>query len=279
MTIREKRQKKTEEFLAHNHKCCILRYATVLTATLLLIPASLAIIATGVDLQWIYKALAVTLGSCVFPVVLSVTWHRCTAAGVIAGALTGAAAGVVSWLVYASTLDGGLSEDFRANTSEARVTIVGSAAALFSGGVVCCLISLCSGGCSDELMREEVWEKTRSVDNPIQPWSVRYASDIGAQNMGKGRPHFYAVRRAFKAASLSAYIAGLLLAVLVVLVWPACMLLLDTFDEHSLANWTLLVLIATLAAAAYVTLVPVVWEVIRVCREVIHAGFQLLCYV
>ena len=40
---------------------------------------------------------------------------------------------------------------------------------------------------------EEEWEKVRQIDNPILPWSVKYAPDVGAHNMGHGRPHFYTV--------------------------------------------------------------------------------------
>ena len=42
---------------------------------------------------------------------------------------------------------------------------------------------------------EEEWEKVRQIDNPILPWSVKYAPDVGAHNMGHGRPHFYTVSK------------------------------------------------------------------------------------
>ena len=45
---------------------------------------------------------------------------------------------------------------------------------------------------------EEEWEKVRQIDNPILPWSVKYAPDVGAHNMGHGRPHFYTVSKTRK---------------------------------------------------------------------------------
>ena len=108
--------------------------------------------------------------------------------------------------------------------------LVGTATALGMGGVLCIIVSLSCGGCDKHLLEEEEWEKTRQVDNPILPWAIKYAPNIGAHQMSKGRPHFYTIRRAFKWSEITAYIFGVLLAVAVVLVWPACMLMLNIFS-------------------------------------------------
>ena len=62
-------------------------------------------------------------------------------------------------------------------------------------------------------------------------WAIKYAPDIGATHMQKGRPHFFTVRRTFRNAEVSAYLIGVLLAVGAVLMWPACMLLLQVFNR------------------------------------------------
>ena len=62
-------------------------------------------------------------------------------------------------------------------------------------------------------------------------WAIKYAPDIGATHMQKGRPHFFTVRRTFRNAEVSAYLIGVLLAVGAVLMWPACMLLLQVFNK------------------------------------------------
>ena len=266
-TLREKRQQRNEEFLVYNKRCAILRYAVVITTSILLIPDTLIIMAIDIDLAWLFRALAIVVGSCVFPVVTAITWHRITGPGVITGVVAGFVTGLGGWLGYASTLDGYL-EDFRVNTSDSLAVIIGSSVSLFVGLIACVFISLLTGGCSGDLMEEEEWEKTRKVDNPVLPWTVRYAPDIGAHQMVKGKPHFYTVRRAFKIAEICAYIFGVLLSVVILLVWPACMLLLDVLSENQFEAWIHVVLLVACLATAYAAFVPLTWEVVQTCRQV-----------
>ena len=147
--------------------------------------------------------------------------------------------------------------------------ITGAATPLIVGGVVCIIVSMCCGGCDSGLMEEEEWEKCRKVntsciliffqlfhlmvqqivipvgpqkintgvtlyclfqiDNPVFPWAVKYAPDIGPSLMIKGRPHFYTVRSTYKSSEICAYVVGVVLAVSAVLIWPAAMLTLGTW--------------------------------------------------
>ena len=273
-TIRAKRQRKNEEFLVYNKRCLILRYAVVTCSTVLLIPVTFVIMAIDIDLPWLFKALAVVVGSSVLPVVLAITWHRVTSVGMMSGVLVGLPAALLSWLTYASQLDGGLTQ-FRQNTNDATAVLIGSGVALATGGLLCIFVSLFTGGCRGDLMEDEVWEKTRKVDNPVLPWTVRYAPDIGAHQMVKGRPHFYTVRRTFKAAEICAYIFGVLFSVVVVLVWPACMLLVDVMNESAFESWTHVVLTVGVLATVYVTLVPLTWEIIQTGRQVSYNNCML----
>lgn len=194
----------------------------------------------------------------------------------LAGVLTGLPSAVLAWLAYAAQLDGGLTK-FRENTNDSTAVLIGSGVALGVGGLLCITVSLFSGGCSGDLMEEEEWEKTRKVDNPVLPWTVRYAPDIGAHQMVKGRPHFYTVRRAFKGPEMCAYICGVLLTVIVVLVWPACMLLIDVMKEGAFKFWTLVVLLIGIAATVYITIVPLMWEIVQTCRQVRHDHVTVAC--
>ena len=266
-TIRAKRQQRNEEFLIYNKRCLILRYAVVICSTVLLIPVTFIIMAIGIDIQWLFKALGVVIGSSVLPVVLAITWHRITSTGMMAGVLVGLPSALLSWLSYASSLDGGLTK-FRENTNDSTAVLIGCGVALGLGGVLCVLVSLFTGGCRPDLMEDEVWEKTRKVDNPVLPWTVRYAPNIGAHQMVKGKPHFYTVRRAFKMAEITAYIFGVLFSVVIVLVWPACMLLTDVMNEDAFERWTEVVLTIGILATAYVTVLPLVWEIVQTARQV-----------
>ena len=69
---------------------------------------------------------------------------------------------VGAWLIYASQLPDGL-EEFRDNTAEPKPLITGLATGIMTGGIACCIISLCCGGCDKDRIEEEEWEKCRRV--------------------------------------------------------------------------------------------------------------------
>lgn len=55
------------------------------------------------------------------------------------------------------------------------------------------------------------------------PWSVKYAPNIKKAQLGRqNRPHFFTVRRTFKWSEYIAYVFGVFLTVMAILVWPAC---------------------------------------------------------
>ena len=266
---RSRRNIRNEEYLKYDRRCRILRHIIVVSTTVLIIPITLIILKIGIDLQWMLYLLAMLVGSCVFPIGLAITWHRVTGPGVMSGTIVGLIGALIGWLVYASTYEDGLSK-FHRNTSEPMPVIIGSAIAVVGGGLVCIIVSLMCGGCSSELVEEEVWEITRKIDNPVQSWSVRYAPDIGAHHMVKGKPHFFTVRRTFRAAEMSAYIAGVLLSVIVLLVWPACMLLLGVFKYDEFRSWVIAILIVCIIATAFIALVPLLWEIFITGRQIYY---------
>lgn len=266
MSMRVQRAIRNEEYLEYDRRCVILKHVVVISISILLIPATLIILAIDIDVAWLFKFLGVMVGSCVIPIALSITWHRTTGAGVSVGCLGGFTAAVISWLVYASTYNEGLTK-FRENTGRPEPFFTGTAVALGFGGLLCIMVSLSCGGCDGDLQEEEQWEKTRSIDNILLPWAIKYAPDIGATHMQKGRPHFFTVRRTFRNAEVSAYLIGVLLAVGAVLMWPACMLLLQVFNKSEFSAWTLVMLVWGIVATAYLIIVPLVWEFVQTCRQ------------
>jgi len=255
-----------EEYLEYDRRSMVLKHVVVVSLSVLLIPIALVFLAINVDTMWLFMFSAVLCGSCVIPIALAITWHRITGSGVAVGALVGFVAGFSAWLVVSSTYDDGL-EMFRLNTGQYASMITGAATPLIVGGVVCIIVSMCCGGCDSGLMEEEEWEKCRKIDNPVFPWAVKYAPDIGPSLMIKGRPHFYTVRSTYKSSEICAYVVGVVLAVSAVLIWPAAMLTLGTWKDDFFWVWTLLVLIWTIVSAAYLILVPLIWEIYRVCRQ------------
>jgi len=256
---------RTEDYLRHDRRSTVIKHVTVIAASVLLIPVALVIKATQVDMMWLLLALAVVVGSCVLPVTLSITWHRITRGGFIAGCLGGLICGVIAWLVYASMYPGGLGM-FMQNTGEPNVALTGLIVSVGMGGLLCIIISLPCGGCDPTLSEEEQWEYTRLIDNPILPWQVKYAAEMGA-NSYKGRPHYYAVRRAFHKAEVVAYVIGVLLSLGLILIWPAFMLTADVFTLDTFQSWTTMIVVWTGIAAALLVVVSAAIEIFMVCRQ------------
>ena len=266
MSIRMQRAIQNEEYLEYDRRSVWLKHVVVISVSILLIPIALVALAANIDVYWLFMVTGVVCGSCVMPIAFAITWHRTTAGGVISGVLGGFAIAVISWLVVASLQPGGLVH-FRTSTAHWLPLLVGLSAALGMGGIMCIIVSLSCGGCDGDLLEEEEWEKTRQIDNPILPWSVKYAPDIGANNLAKGRPHFYTVRRSFKGSEICAYIFGVLLAVCAVLVWPAAMLTAKIFTKTVFRNWVTIVLVCACVASCFIIIVPLLWEVIQTCRQ------------
>ena len=266
LTVGTKRAMQNEEYLEYDRRCVVLKHVVVICVTCLLIPITLILLEVNIDTPWLYQALGVVVGSCVVPIVLAITWHRITGSGVTAGAIGGFLAGSISWVVFTAVKPGGLT-NFRENSGRQDVMLVGLGVSLGVGALLCIFVSLSCGGCDRERLEEVEWERTRAIDNLILPWAVKYAPDIREVARTKGVPHFYTVRRTFKCAEISAYIVGVLLAVLMVLVWPACMLLVDVFDETAFYAWWLGVIIWGCVAALFIILVPLLIEVVQTCKQ------------
>jgi uncharacterized membrane protein YcjF (UPF0283 family) len=75
---------------------------------------------------------------------------------------------------------------------------------------------------------------------------------------------FHQLRRSFIFSEVAAYLAGILLSLGVIIVWPALMLLADVFSKSTFVGWTLMVFIWGIVAAVYVGVVPPILELLQV---------------
>jgi len=183
------------EYLWYNRRSVFVRHAVTIFFSILTFPA--AVILMSIQLDFIYKVLfvAIVVGSCVLPVSLSITWHRVTGLGVSSGIISGLVAGIGTWLTYAMSFPGGLT-DFVGNTGRQEVMIAAMAASLGVAGIVCIMISLCCGGLDSDRDEEQEWEKCRILDNPVKPWVAQYAVDSVDFISQPGLPSYQQVGRA-----------------------------------------------------------------------------------
>jgi len=81
------------------------------------------------------------------------------------------------------------------------------------------------------------------------------------------RPALDIVIRKFRAAKLTAYVAGLFFTVLFVCVWPGSMLSVDVMDGFGFAVWTTLSRGWAFVAAAFIIIIPLVQEIYAIHRQ------------
>ena len=86
------------------------------------------------------------------------------------------------------------------------------------------------------------------------------------------RPPLEIVIRKFRAAKITAYIAGLFFTALFVCIWPGSMLSVDLLDLNKFNIWTIVSRGWAAIAATFIIIVPLVQEV-----SFIHSGFETSC--
>jgi len=167
------------QYMSYNRRSVWVRHAVTVFFAVLSYPA--AVVFMSIQAPYLYKVVfvGVVVGPAVMPICLSVLWHRTTGLGIVCGIITGLAGGIGAWLVYATSFPGGLT-DFVANTGRSPVLLVGNAASLAVSGIVCIVISFCSGGLRRGKVEEMEWEKSRAIDSPVKPWALQYAVDYSS---------------------------------------------------------------------------------------------------
>merc|ERR1719400_2161286 len=147
--------------------------------------------------------------------------------------------------------------------------MAGNITAICFGAMAAVIVSLCTRGRMTSAEIEAEWEKTRDIDNPLNPWVQVYKGEL---KLGEGahfhdRPALDIVIRKFRAAKLTAYVAGLFFTVLFVCIWPGSMLSVDVMNSYGFAVWTTLSRGWAFVAATFIIIVPLVQEVYAIWRQ------------
>jgi len=178
------------EYLSYNRRAVFIRHAVTVFFAIITFPAALIYMSVQLVLTYEVVLPGVFALSTVLPVCLALVWHRTTSLGLIAGIVLGLAAGIVAWLLYAAEFPAGLSE-FVANSTRTPVWLTWEATCLAAGGIICVVVSLCSGGLSRARNEEQEWARCLQLDNPAKPWLLQYAAVTGSY---LGMPSFQQVR-------------------------------------------------------------------------------------
>ena len=251
---------------------CLLNYKNwcIVLCTFLSIPLCLFCWAVNLNLTWTYYFTGILIASSVVPIALSILWARATASGMVAGVVGGCLAGMAVWLSYASQYPGGLSAaTFVKNTGEEYPMLAGNISAIVVGALAGIIVSLCTRGRMSAEEIEAEWEKTRDIDNPLNPWVQVYKGELKLEEGAHfhDRPALDIVIRKFRAAKLTAYIAGLLFTVLFVCVWPGSMLSIDVMSRFGFLVWTTLSRGWAFVASTFIIVVPLVQEVFAIYKQ------------
>ena len=117
VTTRVRKELTRKRYVKYNDRCIKVRYVTIAMATVATYVVSIVAYKSYVTVRWLYFIPSVLCGSCVGPVMLSVTWHRTSKPAVTIGVLAGLVAGVATWAGMTATRSEAGFRDFTHNTS------------------------------------------------------------------------------------------------------------------------------------------------------------------
>ncbi|XP_076358108.1 uncharacterized protein LOC143250870 [Tachypleus tridentatus] len=248
----------------------LLRYKNwcIVWTTIMIIPLFLLCYAANLNLSWTYLFMGILISSTVIPITLSVLWSRMNDKGMMAGAIGGCICGLASWLGTASTYPGGL-DSFLTNTGKDLSMLVGNLVSIGMGGILSIAVSLATSKPLSKVEEEIIWEKTRNIDNPLNPWAFIYREELVIEPKDKyhDRPSLESVVQTFKTARVIAYVVGVLLVLLFIFIWPGAMAAIKLLDSSGFLIWTSISRGWTFTAAAFIIIVPCVQEIIAIRRQ------------
>uniref|UniRef100_A0A0K2TLS5 Urea-proton symporter DUR3 n=1 Tax=Lepeophtheirus salmonis TaxID=72036 RepID=A0A0K2TLS5_LEPSM len=259
-----------KDYKAYQEKLLNYKNWCIVACTLLSIPLCLFCWAVNLNLTWTYYFTGILISSSVFPIALSILWSRTTSHGAVGGIVGGCLCGMSSWLTYASQFEGGLSADtFLKNTGEEFPMLLGNITAIGCGAMFAIGVSLLTRPKMSEEEVEMEWEKTRDIDNPLSPWVEIYKGELNLEegNHFHERPALNLIIRKFRAAKITAYIAGLFFTIMFIFVWPGSMLSLGVFDYSAFNAWTIVSRGWGFIAATFIILVPLIQEGLAIWKQ------------
>ncbi|XP_021367074.1 uncharacterized protein LOC110459236 [Mizuhopecten yessoensis] len=249
-----------EDLLIHNKSWCIV------WVTIAVVPYGLVIMASGVNLNWAIFTLQALISPFLIPILLTIAWPKSTAAGVIAGSTSGLAAAITGILVVGETAHEGGLRNFMVNTSTEYSLLGGIGSGVIISSVVTIVTSLCTNKikCAEDAKKE--WEKTLSIDNPLNPWRNLYKEELSkiAHDTKITGSNMATI---FRPAKLIAYVGGGISVLFFLVVFPAVMLSYDVLTFSQFSGWLTACQVWCMVGAAFAIIAPPAEEIIQVWRQ------------
>jgi hypothetical protein len=209
------------------------------------------LLALGLSLGWVYLAMGVLIGSAVFPISLSLTWKRCSAAAAITGAIGGLMLGILTWCCIAYAESG---EVTIATLGKDFPMLGGNLVSILSSGLLCFVVSIFV---------------PQNYDFSLLKNAITVVEQDGSDELPEdGEDSADGLVRALKIV----LIYGSALTFLLVVLWPLLTIPAGVFSEGYFTFWVAISMIWGLVATALMIIMPV-WEsrqgLIEVCARVI----------
>ncbi|CAC5420315.1 DUR3 [Mytilus coruscus] len=255
------RYRRYEDELSHYKSWCML------WVTIAIVPYGLLIINSGVNLNWVFFTLPGVLNAFPFPLLMTIVWSKCTAKAVITGSIMGVFAYVAGVLIVAELVyEGGLG-NFLTNTFSDYSLLGGLTSAVIISVSSTIIISLCTHNIKTKHDAERVWDKTLSIDNPLNPWRCIYGEELANINVSEDiKVNTTHMTKIFRSARILAVVGGLISFVIFGVVIPANVLSLEILTLDQFSSWTFACQIWVMIAAAFAIVVPPVEEIVQIVR-------------
>jgi hypothetical protein len=167
---------------------------------------------------------------------------------------------VVSELVY----EGGIS-NFFTNTVQDYSLLAGCVAGISLSSLGTILTSLLTNNIKSEEDVAKEWEKTISIDNPLNPWQRLYKEEFKQFPPGT-KPTAAIMAKIFRSARFVAIFGGLGFVSLFLVVIPAVVMSFDVLTRDQFSSYVTFCYVICFIGAVFVVVAPPAEEIYQIIR-------------
>ena len=169
--------------------------------------------------------------------------------------------------------------DFLTNTS-ADYSLLGG---IISGGTISVVLTVTVSLCTHDIQTnhdsERVWDRTLSIDNPLNPWRRTYQEELEEIQVTEdtiiNTTH---MAKIFRKARLLAVIGGSISLVIFGVVIPSSVLSMEILSLEQFNSWFTACQIWVMIAAAFAILVPPLEEITQIVKYYLkHSRKKTVC--